>query len=168
VRHDNRTAEFWIEHLRLAAHPEGGFYKETYRSKETIPREGLPHRFQGSRNLSTAIYFLLRSSDRSRFHRIKSDEIWHYHAGTSLAIYVLAENKLTIHKLGPDPDRGESLQIVVPADCWFGAKVEQPDSFTLSGCTVAPGFDFQDFEMAETTSLIRDFPDHREIIQLLT
>jgi predicted cupin superfamily sugar epimerase len=163
-----KDAQYWIDHLELAPHPEGGFYKETYRSKETIPSSGLPKRFNGNRNFSTAIYFLLRSGDRSRLHRIKSDELWHYHAGTSLSIYVLEKNHLKIHKLGPNADQGDSLQIVVPAGCWFGAKTEQPESYTLSGCTVSPGFDFQDFEMASRESLTREFPAYHQIIEILT
>jgi uncharacterized protein len=163
-----QPAEFWIDHLQLKAHPEGGFYKETYRSGERIPSNGLPARFKGERNFSTAIYFLLRSQDRSLFHRIKSDELWHYHAGTSLMIYVLHARALTVHKLGPDASKGDSLQVVVPANCWFGAKVEQPGSYTLSGCTVAPGFDFQDFELAERSMLVNEFPEFEDIIRLLT
>jgi uncharacterized protein len=163
-----QPAEFWIEHLQLKAHPEGGFYKETYRSQEVIASAGLPARFGVDRNFSTAIYFLLRSQDRSVFHRIKSDELWHYHAGTALAIYVLEARALTVHKLGPEAGKGESLQVVIPANCWFGAKVEQPGSYTLSGCTVAPGFDFQDFELAERKTLKEEFPGFEEIIELLT
>jgi uncharacterized protein len=163
-----QPAQFWIEHLQLKAHPEGGFYRETYRSQETIGSGGLPGRFRGDRNFSTAIYFMLRSQDRSVFHRIKSDELWHYHAGSSLAIYVLQARTLSVHKLGPDVHKGESLQVVVPANCWFGARVEQPGSYTLSGCTVAPGFDFQDFELAERKMLKEEFPGFEEIIELLT
>src|SRR4051794_15083881 len=108
-----QTAEYWIKYLDLKAHPEGGFYRETYRSNEKISAAGLPARFPDERNFSTAIYFLLRSHDRSMFHRIKSDELWHFHAGGSLSIYVLSSNGLTIHKLGADIAKGESLQIVV-------------------------------------------------------
>jgi predicted cupin superfamily sugar epimerase len=163
-----KPADFWVQHLQLAAHPEGGFYKETYRSNEVIATCGLPDRFEGVRNFSTAIYFLLRSQDRSVFHKIKSDELWHYHAGTTLSIYVLMKNELIVHKLGPDPEKGESLQIIIPANCWFGARVEQPDSYTLSGCTVAPGFDFRDFELAERNALLHQFPAHEYIIRQLT
>lgn len=163
-----RSAEYWIEHLKLQHHPEGGFYRETYRSQETIPKEGLPGRFADARNFSTAIYFLLRSQDRSLLHRIKSDELWHYHAGGVLSIFVLRGRDLSIHKLGPDPDQGQSLQIVIPAGSWFGAKVEQPDSYTLSGCTVAPGFDFRDFELAEQELLTHEFPAFRDVIEMLT
>ena len=163
-----QSAQFWIDHLQLKVHPEGGFYRETYRSKESVRHQDLPERFGADRNFSTAIYFLLRSLDRSVFHRIKSDELWHFHAGVSLSIYVIQNNTLTIHKLGPNPDKGESLQVVIPANCWFGAKVEQPDSYTLSGCTVAPGFDFQDFELADRKMLLKQFPDLAPIIEMLT
>jgi uncharacterized protein len=163
-----QTAEYWIRHLFLQVHPEGGFYKETYRAAEQIPPPGLPDRFDGARSFSTAIYFLLRSRDRSLFHRIKSDELWHFHAGTSLSLYVLYNHALSIYKLGPNPEKGESLQVVIPANSWFGAKVNDENSYTLSGCTVAPGFDFHDFEMGERSALLKEFADHRAVIDLLT
>jgi len=163
-----KSAEYWIEKLALNPHPEGGFYKENYRSSEWIPTEGLPVHFHGPRNFSTAIYFLLRSEDISSFHRIKSDEVWHFHAGGSLSIYVLDEKGLAIHQLGDDPERGESFQVVIPANCWFGAKVNNPESYTLAGCTVAPGFDFLDFELADKETFSKTFPQHQDIIELLT
>lgn len=163
-----KSADYWITHLQLLAHPEGGFYKETYRAGETIPELGLPDRFSGARSLSTSIYFLLRSQDRSLFHRIKSDELWHYHAGDSLSIYVLSQDGLRVHTVGPAVDKGELLQVVVPANCWFGALVNQKNSYTLAGCTVAPGFDFEDFELAKRDVLIREYPGHGEIINRLT
>ena len=89
-----RSAEYWVSHLNLQPHPEGGFYKETYRSKESIPENGLSGEFKGSRNFSTAIYFLLRSKDRSLFHRIRSDELWHFHDGSSLTIYILEKDEI--------------------------------------------------------------------------
>lgn len=163
-----KSAQYWVESLHLVSHPEGGFYKETYRATENISGNALPQRFAGDRSFSTAIYFLLRSGECSRFHRIKSDEIWHFHAGTALAIHVLKDNRHVIHKLGPNPEFGESLQVVIPANCWFGATVIQPDSYTLSGCTVAPGFDFQDFELADRKTLTILFPAFEEIIKKLT
>lgn len=163
-----QTAEYWIKHLDLKAHPEGGFYRETYRSNELISVAGLPARFPDERNFSTAIYFLLRSQDRSMFHRIKSDELWHFHAGGSLSIYILSSAGLTILKLGADLEKGESLQVVIPANCWFGAKVNDANSYTLAGCTVAPGFDFHDFELARRENLINDFSQHKDIITTLT
>jgi predicted cupin superfamily sugar epimerase len=160
--------EFWIENLKLLPHPEGGFYKETYRSKEEFDHQQLPPRYTGARNFSTAIYFLLRSQDRSVFHRIQSDELWHFYAGTTLLIYVLTPDGLKIYRLGADPLQGDSLQVLVPAGCWFGAMVEKPDSYALCGCTVAPGFDFADFEMANRDELLKTFPDQEDIIMKLT
>ncbi len=163
-----KSAEYWIEKLELKPHPEGGFYKENYRSSEVISTEALPARFSGSRTFSTSIYFLLRSEDISSFHRIQSDELWHYHAGASLSIYVLSDDKVSVHVLGADIERGESLHVVIPANCWFGAKVDEDSSYVLAGCTVAPGFDFADFELAKREDLIRLYPKHEDIIQLLT
>jgi uncharacterized protein len=162
-----RDVDYWINHLQLLPHPEGGFYKETYRSKEMVNSHALPDRFEGDRNFSTAIYFMLRSQDRSVFHRIKSDELWHFYQGSTLLIYVLLEDELKIHKLGSNPENGESLQVMIPAHRWFGAQVEKQNSFALCGCTVAPGFDFGDFEMADRKDLLKKYPGlEQEIIRL--
>lgn len=167
-RQNMKTPEYWIRHLELLPHPEGGFYKETYRASESASAAELPDRFGAARSFSTAIYFLLRSHDRSLFHRIKSDELWHYHAGGSLYIYILTDAGVITRTLGPDVENGESLQVVVPANCWFGAKVAAENSYTLSGCTVAPGFDFADFELADRQTLLKTFPACSAIIELLT
>jgi len=162
-----KSIDYWIENLGLIPHPEGGFYKEMYRSSEIITSTALPSRFDGDRNFSTAIYFLLRTQDKSVFHRIKSDELWHFYQGNTLLIYVLHETKLRIYRLGPDPNKGDSLQVMIPANCWFGAHVENAGSFALCGCTVAPGFDFRDFEMAERNVLLKKYPGYeKEIIRL--
>lgn len=163
-----RTAEYWIENLGLTAHPEGGFFKETYRAPASISQAALPAAFSGDRSFSTAIYFLLRAHDRSLFHRIKSDELWHYHAGTSLSIYILDQNGLSIRLLGTDLAKGEEPQVVVPANTWFGAAVNDPGTYTLAGCTVAPGFDFLDFEMASRQALLEQYPGQTDIIHRLT
>jgi len=163
-----QSAEYWINNLNLQPHPEGGFYKETYRAGEVIPRDGLPSRFHGHRSVSTAIYFLLRGSDKSLFHRIKSDELWHFHSGNTLNIFVLTREDVITFKLGSNPESGESLQIVIPANHWFGAIVDEPGGYTLSSCTVAPGFDFEDFELANRHALLKDFHFHDEIIKKLT
>jgi predicted cupin superfamily sugar epimerase len=161
-------AEYWINQLKLFPHPEGGFYKETYRSTENIQLCGLPIRFASPRSFSTAIYFLLRSQDKSRFHRIKSDELWHFHYGSTLCIYVLHLDKVEVFKLGANVEEGDSLQVVIPANCWFGAHVTSPNTYALSSCTVAPGFDFKDFELADREKLLQEFPHHAEIIKALT
>jgi len=163
-----RTPEYWIEHLRLLPHPEGGYYRETYRSREEIPGDGLPPRFKGYRSISTAIYFLLTAKDRSVFHRIKSDEAWHFHDGGPLNIYVFNERGLAMHTLGPNPEKGHELQIVVPANRWFGAMTTGDGKYTLTSCTVAPGFDFQDFEIADRNQLLAEFPGEKELIIKLT
>ena len=163
-----KSADYWINHLSLSQHPEGGYYRETYRSTEVITTSALPTGFGGDRNHSTTIYFLLPSNSRSLFHRIKSDEIWYYHAGSSLTIYALTQRGVQKHQLGPDIEKGESLQAIIPANTWFGALVNERESYTLSSCSVSPGFDFHDSELAERSSLLRDFPNEEEIIQRLT
>jgi uncharacterized protein len=164
-----KSAEYWIEKLHLTKHPEGGYFKETYRATESIRGEHLPLRFEVSRAFSTAIYFLLPSNGCSRFHRIKSDEGWHFYTGSGITIYVIdKEGKLSSIKLGDNVDAGEVFQAVVPAECWFGAVVNNPDSYALVGCTVSPGFDFQDFELAERNMLLAQYPNHQDIIEKLT
>ncbi len=164
-----RDAAFWIEKLALAKHPEGGWFRETYRSAGTISGNALPAGFNGTRNFSTAIYFLLDGDDFSAFHRIKSDELWHFYAGSSLIIHVIDKaGEYRRIRLGDNPDNGETLQAAVPADCWFGACLDSLGSYALVGCTVAPGFDFRDFEMGDAEELIRLYPRHAAIIRRLT
>jgi predicted cupin superfamily sugar epimerase len=161
------SAYFWIETLGLTRHPEGGWFGETYRSAETISADALPERFRGARSLCTAIYFLLEQGEFSALHRINSDEIWHFYAGAPLMVQVITPDG--DHQqilLGSTPDRGERLQAVVPAGCWFGA--ESCGGFSLVGCTVAPGFDFEDFEMARCAELSKEFPQYGALITRLT
>lgn len=164
-----KSAQYWIDRLSLQPHPEGGYFREIYRSSECVDRTALPARFQGARAFSTSIYFLLKGDQISTLHRIQSDEIWHFYCGSALTLYILHSNgQLETQKLGPDPDKDESWQIVVPAGCWFGADVVAQDSFTLMGCTVAPGFDFADFAMGQRHELLAQYPQWREIIMRLT
>ena len=164
-----RTADYWIEALRLIAHAEGGYYRETYRASERIPAEALPGRYRGDRALSTAILFLLRSGQCSAFHRIRSDELWHFHAGSPLTVHVIAsDGHYRLQHLGQDPERGQRVQSLVPAGHWFGATVDEPDSFSLVGCTVAPGFEFADFELADRQMLLAVCPEQRAVIEMLT
>jgi hypothetical protein len=163
------TARYWIDTLSLLPHPEGGWYRETYRCRETIPGTGLPQRFGSPRSFSTAIYFLLASGQFSAWHRIKSDELWFFHAGCPLAIHCLtADGGYHTISLGNTPDQGQSLQAMVPAGSWFAAQPLAANSFTLVSCTVAPGFDFSDFEMGERHELLTMFPRQREIIEQLS
>ncbi len=149
------NAEHYIKTLGLLPHPEGGFYKETYRSSLKIETE------EGKRNTSTAIYFLLLENNFSAFHRIKSDELWHFYAGDTLeVIEITPEGELKITELGE-----ANFQYCVPAGNWFGSRVKKGGKFSLVGCTVAPGFDFTDFEMAQFNSLSKLFPQHTSIIK---
>jgi predicted cupin superfamily sugar epimerase len=152
----------------LLPHPEGGSYKETYRSDVLISKDALPKEFGGDRNCSTAIYFLLEKGSFSAFHRIKSDECWHFYAGQTLFIYVIGENgELKIIKLGNDINKGEVFQAMVPANSWFASEPASESNFSFVGCTVSPGFDFVDFELAQKTELGSQYPDHAGIITRL-
>ena len=165
----NYTAAYFVEKLKMQLHPEGGWFKETYRSEEVVLGEHLPNRFGDARHFSTAIYFLLEGKQFSAFHRIKSDEMWHFYYGSPLHVYVInEEGQLQIIKLGNNPEAGEEFQAVVKAGCWFASKPAVEDSFCLVGCTVSPGFDFQDFEMANGNELAAQYPQHTEIILSLT
>lgn len=164
-------AAFWIEHLGLRPHPEGGYFRETYRAAESVAASALPERFGGPRAHATAIYFLLTSDGFSALHRIRSDELWHFYDGDAVTIAVLdpsGEGTVETAKLGRDPARGESPQIVVPAGAWFGAEIAAGGNFALVGCTVAPGFDFADFELAERAALAARYPRHRSVIERFT
>lgn len=159
-----KDVAYWTKELALLPHPEGGFYKETYRSSHTVlDRNG------NKRPASTGIYFLITSGNFSAFHKIESDEMWHFHAGTPLSVYVILPNgELEVLKIGPNPEQGEQLQAVVPAGCWFASRVDKENSFSLVGCTVSPGFDFADFVLAERESLTHQYPNHQDIIAQLT
>jgi predicted cupin superfamily sugar epimerase len=163
------NAQYWIERLRLSPHPEGGYYRVTYQSELTIVQGALPAAFHGVRSASTAIYFLLAQEDFSAFHRIASDELWHFYAGSGLIVYVIDPdgNYSELH-LGDAFETGEVFQAVVKAGCWFASRLKHPAGFALVGCTVAPGFDFADFEMAKRSELTATYPKHRRLIEELT
>lgn len=164
-----QTAQYFIEKLDLSAHPEGGYYKETYRADGSIPQVTLPGGYTGDRSYATSIYFLLDSTTFSAFHRIRSDELWHFHAGTGLKLYIIdVQGKLTTIKVGSNLENHEQLQAVIPANSWFAAEVVAKDGFTLVGCTVAPGFDFDDFELADRDELSAMFSQHQELIEKMT
>jgi hypothetical protein len=164
-----KPASYWVEKYNMQSHPEGGYFAETYRSSETIGKDALPNRFSGDRSYATGIYFLLEGHHFSAFHRIQSDEMWHFYAGNPLSVYYIDfEGNIQIIKLGNNPDNGEVFQAVVPAGVWFGSKPSELNGYSLVGCTVAPAFDFADFELADRATLIEEFPQHRAIIELLT
>lgn len=163
------SAQDMISYYGLLPHPEGGFYKETYRSVESINKSGLPERFGGDRNFSTAIYFLLEQGNFSAFHKIKSDECWHFYAGDALEIYVIhPSGEMQLIKLGKNIGNGETFQAVVPAGCWFASIPSDKTAYAFVGCTVAPGFDFADFELARANELLEVYPQHEALIRKLT
>jgi uncharacterized protein len=177
----NRQAKYWIEKLQLSPHPEGGYFKQTYVSDLRLPQEALPEGFAGPRAASTAIYFLLEGRNFSAFHRLRSDEMWHFYAGSPLTVHVIEPTgRYFSIGLGNDPEAGQVFQAVVMAGCWFASelaefshppvkstgRVGQP-SWALVGCTVAPGFDFEDFELAKRDELVREHPQHGALIARL-
>ncbi len=159
-----KDADYWIEKLELSVHPEGGYYREVYRSEETIPAAGLPSRYSGDRSFSTSIYYLLKGEDFSAFHRILSDEIWHFYTGAPLILHLIKPaGEYVAITMGTD-EKGEFLfQFVIERGWWFAAEVKEKDSFSLVGCTVAPGFDFDDFRMGGE-ELAALFPAHRDLV----
>ncbi|WP_303967600.1 cupin domain-containing protein [Sporosarcina ureae] len=157
------NAEEWIEYLQLEPHPEGGFYKSTYRSDVTA------NCAQGERPMYTSIYFLLRSEDVSHFHRLQSDEIWYFHGGSSLTVHMITPQGLYEEvSVGLDLHKGEVPQFLVPKDTIFGSSVKEPNTFALVSCMVSPGFDFADFELFERHDLLKKHPKYEEIIKKLT
>jgi len=165
----NGRAKYWIEKLELERHPEGGYFRQTYKAALVVPKSALPAGFAGARAASTAIYFLLEGENFSAFHRLRSDEVWHFYAGDPLVVQVIEpEGKCSSILLGRDPEARQVLQAVVPAGCWFASHVGDWNSFAVVGCTVAPGFDFADFEMGKREELVRTYPQHRALIERLT
>ena len=157
-----------IEKLQLQPHPEGGFYREVYRSKEVIPPTALSGKYEGERNCCTSIYFMLTADAFSAFHRINQDEIWHFYDGAPIDLHVISpEGEHNLIKVGKNVPDGEVPQTIVPAGFWFAAEVNGGD-FALVGCTVSPGFDFRDFELAEREELSGRFPQHHVLINKFT
>lgn len=156
-----------VETLKLLPHPEGGYYRETYRAQQTVTvgRDELTV----GRSASTAIYFLLAHGQFSAMHRIRSDEIWHFYSGSPLRVVTLTEaGEREDFLLGSALSQGSVYQAIVPAGRWFGAMLVEPSSYSLVGCTVAPGFEFAEFELGRKEQLLSQFPAHREVIQSLT
>lgn len=158
-------AELLIRQFDLQPHPEGGWYRQTYKAKEKVAGDKLPSRFGGGRCFSTAIYFLLEKGNFSAFHRIKSDECWHFYDGDPLNIYILhPDGTLEIIILGKDFEKGQQFQFVVPAGCWFASRPSAGSEYSFVGCTVAPGFEFEDFELAAANVLTEKYKKHKKLI----
>jgi len=161
-----KSADYWIEKLQLVPLPEeGGMYREIYRAEERIAADALPARFGGDRCFSTSIYYLLRHPEFSALHRLHQDEIWHFYEGDRLSVCILGETgACRVEQMGRNADRGEHLQLVLRAGEIFGAAVARSDGYALIGCTVAPGFEFQDFELVDRESLLAAYPENRDVI----
>lgn len=157
------TAAYWKEKLNLTQHIEGGAYKEVYRSGLSLPRTCLTDQHNGDRNAMTNIFFLLEYGEFSAFHRIASDELWHYYDGEDLQIYeITPDGTLIKHTLGNSAI--STPFVAIKAGSWFGSRVEEVNGYTLCGCTVSPGFDFADFELADSVKLTSLHPVHYNII----
>ena len=164
-----KDAKYWIEQLQLNRHPEGGYFREIYRSNEFVNKKSLPNRYSSFRSFYTSIYFLLESHEFSAFHRLKSDEIWHFYTGSPITILAISPaGSLSESLLGNEPKNGERLQLLIPKGYWFSALIRKPNSFALAGCSVAPGFDFDDFELGARAELVKRFPQHKEILEKYT
>lgn len=163
------NAQSLIQYYQLQKHPEGGYFAETYRSAELISEQSLPNRFMGKRNIYTSIYFLIETGNFSAFHRIKSDEIWHFYQGSALEIFEIDETgKLSVTLLGSNIANNETFQYCVKAGRWFASRVTKGGTYSFVGCNVSPGFDFADFEMANREKLISEFPELSDVIKDLT
>lgn len=157
---DKKTAQYWITNLGLSPHPEGGYYKSTFQSDAIISSNG------NQRKLFTSIYFLLQSHDISHFHRLKSDELWYYHGGSPLTIHMIDEiGEYKEMYLGLNLENGEVPQVLVPKNTIFGSSVMAEETFSLVGCMVSPGFDFEDFELFNQEELLKEYPQHEQIIR---
>lgn len=151
---------YFIEKLGLAPHPEGGYYASSHRAQLQVETAS------GMRPQYTNIYFLLRSQDISHLHRLQSDEVWYYHAGSSLTVHMIhPDGTYEAKKLGLNIEAGEQPQIVVPRQTIFGSSVDAPNTFSLVGCMVSPGFDFADFELFTQQQLLADYPQHEAVIR---
>ncbi|KAF1046925.1 MAG: hypothetical protein GAK35_00872 [Herbaspirillum frisingense] len=154
-----------IARLQLQPHPEGGYFRETYRDAQEVVRRN----DSAVRSASTAIYYLLCNGAYSTWHRIRSDELWHFYQGTPLHVYVLRPGgELTVLRLGAmAPGDDTVFQAMVPAGSWFAARCADPAGYSLVGCTVAPGFEFSEFEIADVGELLAGWPQHGELIKQL-
>src|SRR5688500_5094691 len=159
-----------IRLLQLRPHPkEGGHFRETYRAAESLPATALAKRYGGPRSISTAIYYLLTATTYSALHRLQSDEVFHFYLGSPVRMLQLFPdgNARTII-LGPDLQAEQQVQVVVPRGVWQGSLLELNGDFALLGCTVAPGFDYADYEGGRRDELVAQYPQFADLIRRLT
>lgn len=163
------TADDIKQILHLIPHPEGGSYTQTYKAVERIPIEALGNDYSGARASSTAIYYLLEPGTFSEMHRLRSDEIFHFYLGDPVEMLQLCpDGRSRLVQLGPDLTAGQRPQLVVPKNVWQGSRLISGGRFALLGCTVAPGFEFDDYESGCRDALISAYPEHRDLITALT
>jgi hypothetical protein len=165
----SEEVERLVARFSLAPHPEGGYYREVYRAVAAVDHPAIPEGRDARRAAATHIYFLLPAEDFSAFHRVvPSDEIWHLYAGEALELHLIhADGRYETRLLSADPAAGEPMT-VVEAGCWQAARVAPGGAWSFGGCTVAPGFDFADFEMPTAEDLLRLHPQHEAIVRELT
>jgi predicted cupin superfamily sugar epimerase len=161
----HEKAKYYIRKLKLNPHPEGGYFREIYRSGEYIEPIGLPKRYKNKRTFSTSIYFLIEGNQVSKFHMLKSDEVWHFYDGSPVKIYIInKEGNLENKVLGSNLSNGEVFQFTIKKENWFAAGLVRRNSFGLIGCSVSPGFDFDDFRLGDRDSLIKKYPLLEKVI----
>ncbi|MEH7382701.1 cupin domain-containing protein [Bacillus sp. JJ1533] len=160
---NEKDAQYYITHLGLEPHPEGGYYKQTFASETMIDTKQ-----ENPRKLYTSIYFLLGSKDISHLHRLQSDELWYYHGGSSLTVHIIDESgEYKEMQLGLNLEKGEVPQVLVPKNAIFGSSVKEENTFSLVGCMVSPGFEFEDFELFTQEELLKIYPQHEKVIRTL-
>lgn len=159
----NPVAEARVQALGLARHPEGGWFRETFRSSERVAAAALPARFAGARALSTSILYLLAEGERSHFHRLHADEVWSHHEGGTLWVHLLERDGTRTLAVGPG-----TPQQVVPHGTWFAAELASGATYGLAGCCVAPGFEYEDFELARRDALLDEHPAQHELVLRFT
>lgn len=159
-----------VKNLGLQPHPEGGFYKQAFKSPHRVKSLDKNRYDDEERHAGSAIYYLLNRHDFSAWHRLKSDELWHHYSGSTVRIHIIdKEGNLSSYLLGdPLKNANATHQVHIPAGCWFSAENVNKTSYSLVGCTVTPAFEFKDFELANRESLSRTYPQHTDIINRLT
>ncbi len=163
------TVEDIRKRLKLQPHPEGGYFTETYRSVHKLPKKVLPGGYGGDRAVSTAIYYLLTSKSFSAMHRLRGDEVFHFYLGDPVDLLQLhPDGTGKIAVLGPNLAAGMRPQLVVPGGVWQGMKLLRGGKYALLGTTVAPGFDFKDFEIGHREELVDEYPQFAKLITELT
>jgi predicted cupin superfamily sugar epimerase len=181
----NAETDYIIKKLNLIKLvKEGGYYRETYRSDKDIVIDSSiekdskndvyyysesKNHSKNIRSVCTLIYYLLDGDEFSAFHKVKYDEIWHFYKGSSLSLYILTESENIVKvQIGNDLRNGEHFQYVIKGNTWFAAEINDKSLYSLIGCTVAPGFDFRDFELGDRNELKKIYPQHESIINRLT